>query len=43
MGLPWGLYFGAARAVSWDRNSIAEVVFQPSQVEKLAGGNKAVP
>jgi beta-1,4-mannooligosaccharide phosphorylase len=42
-GIPWKLYFGAARAVSWDRNSIAEVVIQPGQIEKLAGGNKSVP
>jgi hypothetical protein len=33
----WRLYFGAARAVSWDRNSIAEVVIPPGQIEKLSG------
>jgi hypothetical protein len=35
-GRPWKLYFGAARAVSWDRNSIAEIAIPHEQIEKLA-------
>jgi len=31
----WTLYLGAARDVSWDRTSIAEVVIPPGQIEKL--------
>lgn len=42
-GRPLTLYFGAARAVSWDRNSIAEVVISPGQIEKLAGGRRTRP
>ena len=37
------LYFGAARAVSWDRNSIVEVVIQPGQIEKLVGSTRSLP
>ena len=42
-GSPWTLYFGGARAVSWDRNSIAEVVISPGLIDKLAGGRRARP
>jgi predicted GH43/DUF377 family glycosyl hydrolase len=37
------LYFGAAKAVSWDRNSIAEVVIQSGQLEKLVGSKRPMP
>jgi beta-1,2-mannobiose phosphorylase / 1,2-beta-oligomannan phosphorylase len=39
----WTLYFGAAGVASWDHNSIAEVVIQSEQIEKLAGPRRSKP
>jgi hypothetical protein len=37
---PWKLYLGAARAVTWDRNSIAEYLIRSGQIESLVGSKK---
>lgn len=42
-GRPWTLYFGAARAASWDHNAIAEVVIPDRQLDMLAGGRRTKP